>query len=635
MALVLGIDTGGTYTDGVLVDNVSAQILKKAKTPTTKEDLTLGIRNCINALCLDQCAPIDIVALSTTLATNAIVEGRGCKVGLILIGREPKEKLPTTNYFLLSGRTDIKGRLLSSLKEEEIRAAAKHFQGKVGAIAISGYASIRNPQYELYVKKKIQEILSLPVVCAHELTTSLGFYDRTVTAVLNAKIIPIICELLDATNTILKENHIDAPVLIVKGDGSLMSAAVAREKPIDTLLSGPAASIIGGSFLTQVRDAVIMDMGGTTTDVAHMDQGFVRISQEGARVGGWLTRVQAARIDTFGIGGDSYLQLTSDGRIKVGPRRVIPLAMLGYYYPEITEELNTLPCSETGEVLSFLRETFTGSLSRLEQEMMKILKIRPRSRYYLAQRLGQDPGALDLDDLVDLGLIARSSVTPTDILHVKGSYTPWNRKTARAGVKNLAARMGRTLEEVVEIAEAAVAHELASACRASMPGDSLYLDKPIVAIGAPAQAWFDRAAHQLQAKLIIPEHADVASAVGAAVGKIVETVKIIIRPGNEGRGFIMYAPWERKYFDNLEDAVNEALASGKNKAAAQAEKSGTDKYELIIKQDHIYSDNYLMTEKIYIETRIEIIATGSPTCYCPSVRGTGLECQRDGVVDNL
>lgn len=623
MSLVLGIDTGGTCTDGVIVDNVTKKIVRKAKTPTTRGDLTIGIRNCINALDFVDYDKIDVVSLSTTLATNAIVEGRGGEVGLIIIGHEPKGKLPTDNYVILFGETDIKGRHLSDLKEEEIYDAIEHFKGKVDAIAISGYSSVRNPEHELRVKKIVRARLALPVVCAHELTTSLGFYERSVTVVLNAKLIPIISKLLESINSVLKEKNIKAPVMIVKSDGSLMSEALSREKPIDTILSGPAASMIGGVFLTGISDAVVLDMGGTTTDIAVINDHTVKINREGALVGGWLTRVKAAEIYTYGVGGDSCLQLTASGRLKVGPQRVLPLCVLGYSYPELVKEMKThldknykLRVFQASDSFLFLRQPNAGALTDLDKNIIELLKQGPRSLNYLCKLFDRDADLSSLERLVSLGVLARASVTPTDILHAAGTYNRWDREAARVGIEILAERMGKTVGEFIEMALDAVVNEICLACLQSLKRsdgkESYYIKKPIVAVGAPVRAWLGKVAEKLNTELIIPEHSEVASAVGAAVGKIVETITIIIRPGAGRVGFVLHAPWERKYYNNLDDAVADALAAGKKKAAYAAEKAGTKNYQLILKREDIYTDTYMTNEKIYIETRIEIAAAGNP-----------------------
>ena len=262
MQKILGIDTGGTYTDGVVIRASDRQILAKAKTLTTRRNLQMCIKNCIEAFPAEELEGVCLVSLSTTLATNAVVEGRGCKEGLILIGGRPEGKMPTGQYRIVQGRPDIMGRMRELINPQEIDEAIEFFRGTVDALAVSGYASVRNPEHEIYVKERIREKLGIPVVCAHELTASLGFYERTVTAVLNARLIPVICNLIDSVKAAMQKYHIEVPLMIVKGDGTLMTEECARDKPIETILSGPAASVIGGMFLSGEKNAIILDMGG-------------------------------------------------------------------------------------------------------------------------------------------------------------------------------------------------------------------------------------------------------------------------------------------------------------------------------------------------------------------------------------
>jgi len=650
MSLVLGIDTGGTYTDGVVVELQGKKILNKAKALTTREDLAIGIRNCINNLDFMDFKKISVVSLSTTLATNAIVEGRGCEVGLLMIGHEPIGKLPVEHYAVLPGGHDIKGRPLGNLDLEKTRKAIIEFKGRVDAVAISGYLSVRNPEHEIKVREMVREILDLPVVCAHQLTTSLGFYERTVTAVLNARLIPIIAELIESVKKVLVEKRIEAAVMIVKGDGCLMSEALAREKPIDTILSGPASSIIGATFLTQTPEALVLDMGGTTTDIAILHHGIPRINQEGAMVGGWLTRVQAAEIYTYGLGGDSYLQLTKDRRLLVGPQRVWPISVVAHNYPYLVEELGLnfdydydLMFAQVTDCFMFLKHSTAEKLSEIEEKTIQILQEGPHSLHYLAHRLGIDANMLNLQHLVNLGIIARISVTPTDILHAKGIYDQWNTEAARLGVEILARRAGKTQEEFIEFASETIVNNLCITCLQSLvgcEGKSLWLKEndvamyfvnkalsprqeqslecsfrvkiPVVGIGAPVRAWLPKMAEKLATELVIPEHAEVANAVGAATGKINETVKVLIKPGEGGGGYIVHAPWERKQFTELAEATAYALEEAKRYAARAAEKAGAKNYELIVNHQDVYANASMIENDIYVESRIEITAVGRP-----------------------
>ena len=239
----------------------------------------------------------------------------------------------------------IRDRLVEDIDKDEIKRILKDMRGKVDAIAVSGYASVRNPKHEQEIKRLADEILGVPAICAHQLTSALGFYHRTVTAVLNGRLIPIIDRLLSSTRKVLEKHNIDAPVMVVKGDGTLMTEALAKDRPIETILSGPAASIIGGLALTGKKDGMVVDMGGTTTDIADVTGGKVRIKQEGAKVGGWFTRVLAAEISTFGIGGDSKVYLDKKGGIKAVSYThldVYKRQTYGYLKKEITNGLSIL-----------------------------------------------------------------------------------------------------------------------------------------------------------------------------------------------------------------------------------------------------------------------------------------------------
>ncbi|MEG3069308.1 MAG: hydantoinase/oxoprolinase family protein [Syntrophaceticus schinkii] len=652
MSLVLGIDTGGTYTDGVVVELKNREILNKAKALTTREDLSIGIRNCINNLKFEGLKDISAVSLSTTLATNAIVEGRGCEVGLLMLGHEPIGTLPVEHFTVLPGGHDIKGQEREELDLEKTRQAIIDLKGKVDAVAISGYLSVRNPEHELIVMKMVHEMIDLPVVCAHQLTTSLGFKERTVTAVLNAKLIPIIDELLESVKKVLQEKHIDAPIMVVKGDGCMMSEEMAREKPIETILSGPASSIIGGTFLTDTPDAMVFDMGGTTTDIAVLKNGIPLIDQEGASVGGWLTRVQAAQIYTYGMGGDSYIQINREGQIQVGPQRVWPLSVVADQFPQLVDELNitfekgyNLMFAQATDCFMFLkRPSHSEQITDQEERVIEALQGCPHSLYYLTQFLETDPNLLDLQHLVNMGVIARISVTPTDILHVNGAYNQWNREAAIKGVDILASRIGVGRDEFVELAAERIVNELCYTCLQSMvsyEGQNIWLkdnptvmyminkalspaedqkfdcsyslNMPIIGIGAPIAAWLPQVAEKLNTDLIIPEHAEVANAVGVAAGKIMETVKVLIKPGEKDGTYLMHAPWERKYFEDLQEAVAYALDDAKRHASRAAQKAGAEEFELVVNHEDVYARASMLDNgDVYIETRIEVTAAGRP-----------------------
>lgn len=652
MTLVLGIDTGGTYTDGVLIDRVERRIIAKSKALTTRKNLAVGITNVINAMDLDGVVDdIHIVALSTTLATNAIVEGRGCEVGLIMIGFSEELDLPAKEVRYIAGGHDIRGNERAPFDEDAARAALESLRGKVDALAISSYLSVRNPEHELRAQKLAREILGVPAVCGHHLTRSLGMKERSVTALLNACLIPIIEELLVSVKKVMQERGISAPVMIVKGDGALMGEKQAMERPIETILSGPAASIIGANFLAGVRDGMVLDMGGTTSDIAVLKNGVPKLNKDGASVGGWRTCVEAADISTYGLGGDSYIQKDCHGSFKLGPRRVWPICVMAAKYPHLEDELSKVYLPRTTPLISaqitdcymLLGEHRISSLGDMERRIIETLRDGPHSVFYIARALDADVNLLDFERLVATGVVGQISVTPTDILHARGSYTQWNAGAAKLAVSLLAGRFGMGLEEFCTFMTDKITERLAYTCWQSLvnnegqtfdlDGEALfaYLARkqlnpsadsllscrisptlPIIGIGAPVRAWLPAMADKLGARLVIPEHTEVANAVGAAVGRVMEVVRVLITPGNKGLGYIVYSTWERKTFEHFDEATEYAQAFASDKArelaCANTGGSGSSGIDVTVERKDVYADSNGLSKDIYIETRIEAVA---------------------------
>ncbi|MDY3619055.1 hydantoinase/oxoprolinase family protein [Agathobaculum sp.] len=608
MPRILAIDTGGTYTDGVIVETGERRILRTAKTRTTPADLRSCIRHCLRQLDASGTQNLALVCLSTTLATNALVEGRGCKEGLILIGGKPDGRLPTERCQILRGKPDIMGRLRQPLDPQQVDEAIEALRGEAEAVAISGYASVRNPQHEIIVKKRVQELLGVPVACAHELTESLGFYDRTVTVSLNARLIPLLCALIDAVQDTLAACGIEAPLMIVRGDGTLMTADSARDRPIETILSGPAASIAGGLFLSGEQDALILDMGGTTTDLASVTNGRMKLRPDGASVGGWFTRIRAAEVYTVGLGGDSRICLRSNKSWTVGPQRAIPFCVAAHDAPALTQELRGLAQSAERPFLHFwhreneayllIREPQTPSPE--QRRVLDALRDAPHTLFCLREQLQIGHLSSLLDAWVDEGVLARIALTPTDIAHACGGYAEWDAEASRLIVHMLAAQLGLDTQACLDTLCALVRRQLTSACLES----SLYFDgqmfnrrdsasaryfidrllldddspllgvkgslkKPLVAVGAPAAFWTKGLGETLHTKVIVPGYAEVANAVGAAVSPLLEQADLLIRPDPVTHRYIVFAEACRSAFDTLDEATAFAREAGHKQTAAR------------------------------------------------------------------
>lgn len=665
--LALGIDTGGTFTDGVIFDLDQKAVLATTKVETTRHNLTLAINRCIDnlvdALQNEKQGRYDIrqvkmVSLSTTLATNAIVEGQGAEVGLIQIGFEPTAGLPTPHFSVIKGGCTIKGRFKEELDLKEAEAAILAMKDQVDAFAVSGYLSIRNPLQEIEVGELIRRLTGYPVVAAHQLSTDLGMQERTVTAILNARLMPLITDLMNSVKEGMARLKIEAPLMVVRGDGSLISEMKAREKPIETILSGPAASIIGALTLTGVREGIVIDMGGTTTDVAVLKDGRPALNREGAEVGGWLTRVKAARITTIGLGGDSLIQVSRNAVLKVGPQRVFPLAWIATQYPYLNDELaNIEPLdyatmdTHPATILTYIRDPLNMKLSTTENQILDLIREGPHTLHHISRKLQKEIDLLPWQRLVNTAAAHRASLTPTDILHVSGQLAIWDRRAAELGTGMLAARYRVSSEDFVKTVMDEILYKLAAITYDRLLAEeglkfnfseqdsgkymirkilginhlgqdeqvsfTSKLNHPLVAVGAPVAAYFPALAERLQAELFMPRHADVANAVGTVSGKAVESITVLVKPG-EGGGFIVHTPQERVTFMVFEEAIDFACKEGRRLVNEQAAESGAVDVETMLERQDRYStlsataDKDNPDQRIFIESTIEVSAVGRP-----------------------
>lgn len=650
--VALGIDAGGTYTDAVLYGVQSGKVLSKNKALTTKDDLTRGISEAVDGLDRELFSRVNFTAVSTTFATNALAEERGGKVALLVLpcpgfGADQIEHEPMG---VLNGRTGIKGEILEELDPDAARAVVAGFlQNGVEAFAVSGYASVRNPKHELKVKGLIRELCGLPVVCGHELVSSLDFTKRATTAVWNARLLPLVHELIASIKQSLFARALNAPLMIVKGDGTLMAEEVALERPIETVLSGPAASVIGAQKLSGLDRATIVDMGGTTTDVAKVRSGRPLVAEEGALVGRWKTSVSAADILTTGLGGDSHVRLDSSHEIRIGPRRVVPLSFIASQAESIVPTLESMIADFEGyrdaippDFLVYVRDGVSG-LSPQEKAILRKLKERPVPRRQLAADLGKVHWSfLDTERLEQQGNVQTASVTPTDALHALGRLDLWNAEASVLSVRLLALHKGVDPTEMAERIVATVRRNLAltivrkqlnhSAAERELPGcdvceellDALFdpesrdfrtllsLRDPVVAIGAPVRAYFPPLGEVLGTEIVIPEHAEVANAVGAAAANVFVEVECLVQP-RVPEHFIVHTPNERVQFDHLQEAVDYGREQAAAIALARARAAGAAEAEPEI--EVIESEALSRTGAIiHIDTTIRARIVAPPSC---------------------
>jgi N-methylhydantoinase A/oxoprolinase/acetone carboxylase beta subunit len=654
--LALGIDAGGTFTDCVILDLGTGEVLAKAKAPTTHHDLLVGIDQALSHVKLAASERIRMVALSTTLATNAIAEDKGGFPGALIMtpDGQPDPRITWRPQRLLSARMDIGGSEQVPFDRDAcLRAIDELLAAGVEAFAVSGYASVRNPAHEDEVRELIASRCSLPVICGHELSTRFNYVSRANTAILNARLLPVIRALLDAAREVLRRHGVTAPLMIVKGDGSLITEAVARERPVETVLSGPAASVAGARYLTDEPNALVMDVGGTTTDTALVEDRLVRISEDGANVAGWQTCVAAADIRTVGLGGDSHIRFTVDRRLLIGPRRVIPLCCLAYDAPDVEEQLLRFSLGDfvdrsSAASLDFFRLGRSSQgvdLEANDREIVAALRRGPLSRLTLARRLGLPSHILlGTEQLERLGFVQRAGLTPTDLLHVTGEFTAWNVAAARHALAIFAALYGRPPEEVSrqiladfvrrlclealrrELGDELLAHSEGKPAPAlieaalghrDLGAVSVHLryDRPIVAIGAPVGAFFPEVGRRLNARIVIPPHAEVANAIGAVAAEVVVREEGVVRPG-EVANYVFHWKNGRQEFETLDHAVDSARDALSDLAVGRALDAGAA--EPRVQVDVNERRGYLADGQLdLIEVHIEARAAGRPAVLSP------------------
>ena len=665
MGYFLGVDTGGTYTDAVILDEAADRVIGSAKSLTTRGDLALGIGRAVDAaLAGAGVAPgqISLVSLSTTLATNALVEGQGGRVALVFIGFDPgdlergglTEALKGDPVILADGGHSHAGTEAMALDLAAIEKAVAEVKDQVMGFAVAARFGTRNPAHEIAARDLIRRVTGRPVTCSHELSAKLNGPKRALTAVLNARLIGMIDRLVRACERHLAATGISAPLMVVRGDGALISAAMVRERPIETILSGPAASIVGARWLTGAADALVSDIGGTTTDVALLRGGLPEIDPEGARVGGFRTMVEAVAMRTTGLGGDSevHLQTTGlEGGLRLGPRRLIPVSLLAVEAGEMVHATldRALSAEAVGEFdgrfvvpMAGLTEAQTGGLTPREATVLaRVTKPMP-----VAAALTSRLEVAALERLVARGLVMLSGVTPSDASHVLGRLDSWDATAAEKALRLQAKRRGgtgdrfapdgetlaqRIIDQLTEqtvdcLLEAAfeedpgisgegaalARHELTRAGLARHRGVvevTLRLGVPVIGLGASAPSYYGAVGDRLGCEMILPEHAGVANAIGAVVGQVSQRATGLVTSPGEGR-FTAHLPEGLKTFLNRDEALAAMEDALSAEAATRARAAGAEDLRVTVSRD--IREAEVEGQKMFIEATISAVASGRP-----------------------
>lgn len=662
MAFFLGVDTGGTYTDAVILDEAANRVLGKAKALTTRADLAQGIGGAVDAALAAagvRADQIALVSLSTTLATNALVEGQGGRVALVFIGFDAgdldrgglTEALKGDPVILLDGGHTHAGAEAAALDLGSLQAQVADLGPQVMGFAVAARFATRNPAHELAARDLIRQATGRPVTCSHELSAQLNGPKRALTAVLNARLIGMIDRLVLACERHLAAVGIDAPLMVVRGDGALISAAMVRERPIETILSGPAASIVGARWLTGAQDALVSDIGGTTTDVALLKGGLPEIDPEGARVGGFRTMVEAVAMRTTGLGGDSEVHLRTEGLLgglRLGPRRLIPVSLLAVDHGPMVHAafdrwLSTEVAGETDGRFVVPMAGQAGGLTAREATVLARID-RPMP---LAQALTSRLEVAALERLVARGLVMLSGVTPSDASHVLGRLDAWDGLAAEKALRLLARRRNGagerfapgpkvlaqavvdqlTAQTVACLLEAAfaedpafagadpaalAAHPLTAAGLSGHRGTlqvSARLGVPVIGLGASAPSYYGAVGERLGCDMILPEHAGVANAIGAVAGQVSQRVTALLSSPAEGR-FTAHLPAGPQHFTDLDAALAATEAALRDEAAARARAAGAVDLRIEARRDLRQAE--IEGRTMFIEASVTATASGRP-----------------------
>ncbi len=623
---IIGIDTGGTCTDAVLYDTQEGRVLCAGKAQTTRNDLEIGIMEALDTLDPELLKTAKMIALSTTLATNAGVENKGARAKLLLIGFDENVMERVKGIYASYGLTDMTRFIVIDAKAEGAyanhydpdwedlkRRAGEYFDDcdSVGIVQMNPRSN--GGRFELTALKVLREVMDKPLTIACDISNETDILKTCAGTLLNARLIPLMQELIGAVQSAVAKRGLDIPVSIVRSDGTIMSEEMATLHPVETLMSGPAASAVGGCALAGEHNGLIIDMGGTTTDIVVVHDGIPERAVNGIRIGQWKTMVKGIRVDTFGLGGDSAVRYKNN-ELYLDTERVIPVSVLAEQYDTVVPALERLADRKYSSAC-FMHEFYvlqkpiggkTGYTDR-EQQICEMLKEGPLITFELAEKIGCYPKFLRTEKLESESVLMKSGLTPTDMMILKGDFTLYEKAAAEAAIRCLWANISLPLEQVQDavyemvirkmygcIGRVLLQRQYAKRKKLLSPEyieelldcfyeqakkrveikkgnaslteeeltDGAYLKltaaEPLIGVGAPIHVFLPRVAELLNTRAILPQHEDVANAIGAAVSRRIATDELRIKAEYQGAmyvGLSLHEDGKKFFFEDTEEAI--------------------------------------------------------------------------------
>lgn len=507
-AVRIGIDVGGTFTHAVAVDNQTCQVISHKVTPTShssKEGVAAGILESFRMLQeeLGENAEVVFLAHSTTQATNALLEGDVAKVGIVglgqgLEGMKAKSDLQVGDIELSPGKFLRSGLQFVEAKSDQVGPAveALHGEGCQAIVAAQGF-SVDDPSGERDAMERARA-KGLPACGTHEMSGLYGLRVRARTAVLNASILPKMIETAEMTHGALQSRKVEAPLMVMRSDGGVMSLDEVRRRPVMTLLSGPAAGVAAALMFLKASDALFLEVGGTSTDICLVKDGKAAVKS--ASVGGHPTYLKTLDSRTLGIAGGSMIGPGSGGRLAVGPRSA---HLAGFPY-----------CS------------FAPS-EKLEGEL-KVIEVKP---------IADDPGYYVIENEKGEKTSPTTTCAANLLGYIKpGDYSAGNLEQIRRAFEALAKHLKMESGEGVASAVMDAAAEKVLPTVRQLLKEYAVGDRQVKLLGGGggAGAIVPVVAEKLGFPFEIADRAEVISAIGAALAMVRETVeKNIVDPTQE------------------------------------------------------------------------------------------------------
>jgi len=635
MKIGIGIDTGGTCTDAVAYDFETNTLLAKGKALTTRENLSIGIGEALDALPQNLIRDAQVVSLSTTLATNACLEDKGGRAKLLIFGltdellrrwdAEANFGLKSDSVRCIDTSGSANGLVAAEIDWDEVISEYGPWLADADALSAAELYSMNNgAPLEKSLKKLSEERFGLPCVCASEFTEELNVMIRGATALLNARMFPIVSEFVETATRDFRARQCKAQVMVVRSDGSMMSSTLSLERPVETILSGPAASVLAGKTFCDEDDYIIVDMGGTTTDISVVRGGKPVTADGGVQIGGWKTTVKGILVSPFALGGDSTVRLENE-KLKLSPRRATPMCVAALRWPEINDMLaelldkrrvNKFPLHE---IFYLVREPAEQkSYNRYELAVIEALRGGPCILEKLQEEMGIDLYHFDSERLESEGIVMRCGLTPTDFMHIKGDYVGYDKTASILAARYLLCALGKKetpeeldalADEVYDLVEGKMFENLlrvmlmrqhpavfkngidaqteflirqAWSNRHSEKGAILNhvfgTRAALVGIGAPTHVFLPAVAKALGAPCILPEHAEVANALGALMAEINVAARVDItqwRVSSTGDlYYIAHMATGSQRFDSLDEAIAAAKPSAEAATIKEARARG-------------------------------------------------------------